>query len=98
MHSILHDWPDSKCREILQSITPAMKMGYSKILINENVIPDKNAHWLSTGLDIFMMAVFSASERTAGQWKALAESVGLRIVRIWEYERVAEGLIEMELE
>lgn len=74
MHSILQDWPDAKCRGILQSIILAMK---------------QNAHWLSTGIDIFMSAIFSGSERTAGQWRALAESVGLTVARIWEYEREA---------
>ena len=82
MHSILQDWPDAKCRGILQSITLAMK---------------QNAHWLSTGIDIIMSATFRWSERTAGQWRALAESVGLTVAGTWEYEREAGGLIEMDL-
>jgi len=45
MHSVLHDWPDSVCEKILKQITEAMQLGYSKLLINEIIIPDKAANW-----------------------------------------------------
>ncbi|KAL9071369.1 MAG: hypothetical protein Q9161_004228 [Pseudevernia consocians] len=38
LHSVLHNWPDSKCREILSNLKPALTKGYSKLLINEVVI------------------------------------------------------------
>lgn len=44
-----------------------MTRGYSKILINENVVPDRDAHWLTTSLDMVMMSVFAATERTEKQ-------------------------------
>ncbi|KAJ5095481.1 o-methyltransferase [Penicillium alfredii] len=96
MHSVLHDWPDDDCRKILSNITPAMKPGYSKILINENVIPETNAHWETTSLDFVMMTV-NSTERTARDWKVLVESVGLKIVKIWTVRRGVESLIECEL-
>lgn len=40
MHSVLHDWPDEQCRKILENLAPAMKRGFSKLLINEIVISD----------------------------------------------------------
>ena len=97
MHSCLHDWPDSKAHEILTSLKPGLIKGYSKLLINENVIPDRSAHWLSTALDMVMMANFSASERTEQNWRALLESAGFKIVKIWTYEPGTESLIEAEL-
>jgi hypothetical protein len=33
-------------------------------VINENVIPDTNAYWETTSLDIIMMADFASTERT----------------------------------
>ena len=51
MHSILHDWNDDNCRKILSNLVPAMNRGYSKVLINENVIPDVEAHWEAAALD-----------------------------------------------
>ena len=97
MHSCLHDWPDSKAHNILTSLKSGLTKGYSKLLINENVIPDQGAHWLSTALDMVMMANFSACERTEQNWRALLESAGFRVVKIWTYEPGTESLIEAEL-
>ncbi|KAL2797363.1 S-adenosyl-L-methionine-dependent methyltransferase [Aspergillus keveii] len=97
MHSVLHDWTDADCRRILFNLVPAMKRGYSKILINENVIPSTNAYWETTSLDIIMMADFASQERTETQWRSLVESVGLKIVKIWTVRRGVESLIECEL-
>ncbi|OJJ43620.1 hypothetical protein ASPZODRAFT_169288 [Penicilliopsis zonata CBS 506.65] len=97
MHSVLHDWTDDNCRKILTNLKNAMKPGYSKILINENVIPDTNAYWETTSLDILMMSNFASQERTARQWHALVESVGLKVVQIYTVQRGVESLIECEL-
>lgn len=74
-----------------------MTPGYSKVLINENVVPDTGAHWQATALDIVMMADFGAKERTGRQWHQLIESVGLKVVKIWTPLHSAESLIECEL-
>ena len=97
MHSILHDWSDENGQKILQNLVPAMKPGYSKILINENVIPDTNAYWETTSLDIIMMSVFASTERTEGHWRRLVESAGLKVTKIWTAQRGVESLIECEL-
>jgi len=97
MHSVLHDWPDEKCQEILENITSAMTPGYSKVLINENVIPNQDPHWMGTSLDICMMGLFSSQERTEKNWRSLLESVGLRVVKIWSHSPGTESLIEAEL-
>ncbi|RAL08720.1 o-methyltransferase [Aspergillus homomorphus CBS 101889] len=97
MHSALHDWTDDDCRRILRSLVPAMREGYSKLLINENVIPSTNAYWETTSLDIIMMADFASRERTESQWRALIESVGLKVVKIWTARRGVESLIECEV-
>ncbi|KAJ5587182.1 uncharacterized protein N7459_002947 [Penicillium hispanicum] len=97
LHSILHDWNDETCRKILSQLVAAMTPGYSKVLINENVVPDTGAHWQATSLDIVMMADFGAKERTARQWQQLIESVGLKVIKIWTPLHSAESLIECEL-
>lgn len=98
MHSVLHDWPDDMCGKILANLTPALRRGYSKVLINENVIPDTGAYWETTSLDLIMMAIGSG-ERTERHWHALLESAGLRIVKIWtaRAQKGVESLIECEL-
>lgn len=94
---VLHDWPDASCREILSNLKPALEPGYSKILINEIVVPDQGAQWFSTSCDILMMVVHASAERREKQWRALIESAGLKISKIWDCEGASEKLIEVEL-
>lgn len=37
MRSVMHDWPDEQCRQILRHLKDAMEPGYSRILINDCV-------------------------------------------------------------
>ena len=97
LHSVLHDWDDAACVEILRNLVPAMKPGFSKVLINEFVVPDLEASWAVTSMDWVMMALGAAKERTEKQWRALLEQSGLRIVYIWTYDQGTESLIEAEL-
>ena len=97
LHSVLHDWSDEKCQTILKELVRVMKPGFSKVLIHEIVVPDQNAHWLITGLDLIIMVLTAASERTEKQWENLLGSVGLRIVKIWGHPESTKSLIEADL-
>lgn len=97
MHSITHDWPDEDVRKILSSIKPAMKPGYSRILIYDNVIADVGADVQTTSFDLIMMAGQGGKERTEEQFEALFRSVGLRTVKVWTSDVAAESLIEVAL-
>lgn len=98
MHSVLHDWPDDVCERILANVKGAMERGYSRLLVNEDVIPGVKAHWEATALDIMMLTLFASKGRTRAQWKYLLEDrAGLRIVKIWGSGNGVENLIECEL-
>lgn len=94
---MLHDWDDEKSLQILKQLVPALQKGYSKILINENVVPDAGASWSITAMDFLMMALGAVRERTEKQWRELLSSAGLKVVNIWTYEQGTESLIEAEL-
>ncbi|KAJ9614054.1 hypothetical protein H2200_002190 [Cladophialophora chaetospira] len=94
--SIFHDWDDFNCRKILENLKPAMKRGFSKLLINDWVLPDQGAPLYPCMLDINMMAAFSSMERTEAQWTSLLDSVGFRIVKFWTVPG-NEGCIEAVL-
>ena len=99
MHSCLHDWPDDVCVKILSRVKEAMKPGYSKLLINENVIPVRGAWWEASGLDMTMMALCNSLERTELDWEnLLVKRAGLKINKIFNYGRGVESLIELELQ
>ncbi|KAI4243682.1 MAG: hypothetical protein L6R42_010676 [Xanthoria sp. 1 TBL-2021] len=95
--SIFHDFPDSKCLDILRSTTSAMERGYSKLLINDWVLPDKGASFQAAMMDLNMMANLAGKERTESQWKYLLDQAGLVVVEIWgssDEERVIEAVIK----
>ncbi|KAF4853492.1 O-methyltransferase mpaG [Colletotrichum siamense] len=97
MHSVLHDWPDAKCSEILARTTAAMKPGYSRLLVNENCIPDTGADWQNTGQDIMMLTLVSSKERTRLEWNAMFEKSGLTVTKTYDVGNGVESLIECEL-
>jgi len=98
LHSILHNWNDDQCRVILEHIKSAMKKGYSKILIYDNIVPDTGASWQMTSLDWMVMAVLASSERTEAHWRELLGSAGLKVAGIWTEVAAAGSLIEAVLE
>ncbi|PHH92320.1 hypothetical protein CDD83_7909 [Cordyceps sp. RAO-2017] len=98
LHQILHDYPDERCADIVERVKGAMKPGYSKLLINEHIIPDVGASWEATYLDIYMMTLFSARERTENEWRNLLEKrCGMKILAFWNPGSGVEGIIECEL-
>lgn len=74
-----------------------MEKGYSKLLINDMVVPETKAPSFVAGMDIFMMTVVAGMERTRPQWDDLLDSVGFRITDIWQVSFDAESVIEAEL-
>lgn len=40
MHFIIHDWPDADCVRILEPIRDAMTPHYSRLLLNDAILPD----------------------------------------------------------
>lgn len=98
IHAVLHNYPDDRCFEIIEQIKGAMKPGYSKLLINEHIIPVMGANWESTYLELYMMVLLSARERTEDDWRNLLEKrCGLRICKFWNPGSGVEGIIECEL-
>ncbi|MCJ1433696.1 hypothetical protein MMC27_003060 [Xylographa pallens] len=98
-HFVLHDWPDEKCREILRELMSAMKPGYSKLILNESILPDTDCSpWFATN-DINMMAILAGMTRSRSQYIELVESVGLEVVKVWRSPdpEDAEGVIEAVL-
>lgn len=74
-----------------------MKRSYSKILINDFVLPNQGAHWSQTALDWELMASLGARHRTLAEHAALYESVGLRIMGVWRGTYAQDAMIELEL-
>ena len=82
--NIMHDYPNDKCRTILENTISAMDKN-SVILIDEMILPNQGINWQQGQLDIAMMSALAAMERSIGQWESLLDSAGLKIVKIFPY-------------
>ena len=74
-----------------------MEPGYSKILINDWVLPDQGSSFRAAMMDLNMMANLSGKERTESQWEALLDQAGLTIIELWgsaDEERVIEAVLK----
>lgn len=97
MHAVLHDWPDAKATELLQNTRDVMVKGYSKLFVYDIVLPPTGASISQTTMDVNMMSLLSASERTRSQWEKLLTGAGFKIIKFWPDPQEYEMLIEAEI-
>ena len=74
-----------------------MKRGYSRILLNENVITARQPEQHVTALDLNMIAFFATRERDEQTWRRLVALAGLKIVKNWSSAVAPESIIELDL-
>lgn len=95
---VLHDWSDEKAAVIFKNLRPAMKPGFSRVLVEEYILPDLGSRSLPCMTDLAVMAFCSGLERTKYRWVRLLEGVaGLKILKFWVREGDGLGIIEAEL-
>jgi hypothetical protein len=80
MKNVLHDWNDEKCQLILGRCRQAMQPS-SRLLIVEMVI-DSPADLMGVFYDMHMQVILGGKERTASEFSALLQKVGMKLNRI----------------
>lgn len=95
-HNCLHNWTDEQALQILQNLRPALRKGYSKVILHENIILDEHPTQWCTTIDMTMMTLLGASERTEYAWRRLCGCAGFDILNIWPARNSATCLIELE--
>ncbi len=84
MKSILHDWDDPRCGRILANCRAAMSAS-SRLLVIERVLPERRgttaADRAASRSDLNMLVSLSGRERTLGEFGAMFDAAGLRLVR-----------------
>jgi hypothetical protein len=102
LRSILHNWGDARAEAILRALVPALRLAppgvHSRVLLDELVVPDTGADAWVAGQDLNMMLLFGGMERTRGEWAALLDRAGLRMVEVKTYVPVrGSSIIVAEL-
>ncbi|KAH7377992.1 O-methyltransferase-domain-containing protein [Cadophora sp. MPI-SDFR-AT-0126] len=98
LKSILHDWPDSSCLQILKNLAPAMRGSpSSRLLLCELVLPDRyptDGHVLR---DMNMLAI-AGKERNKLQWQKLLGMAGFKILGYYGLDSPNSSIIEAVLD
>lgn len=63
------------------------------MLIDEMVLPERNAPWRATQLDMVMSIGFAAMERSQEQWIELLDEAGLKILKVTKYTEQLDDCI-----
>ncbi|PWY72486.1 sterigmatocystin 8-O-methyltransferase precursor [Aspergillus sclerotioniger CBS 115572] len=85
---------DEQARKILTHIVTAMEPGYSRLIINDYIIPDRNCDFPTACMSIMMMVQVGAFEWSEKQWRELLNSVGLKDLIFHQPPGSGEGIIE----
>lgn len=82
--SVMHNWNDERAQAILQCCRRAMA-GRGKLLVIERIVPQRleisAAHRAITLMDLNMLVVLGARERTEEEFRALLSAAGLHVTR-----------------
>jgi hypothetical protein len=74
-----------------------MKKGYSRLLIDDYVLPNMGAPDRGSSMDILMMMFCSGMERTVRQWQDLLDACGLEFTHVWNTRSDYESVIKAQL-
>ncbi|KAI1499972.1 S-adenosyl-L-methionine-dependent methyltransferase [Biscogniauxia marginata] len=89
---VFHDWPDDKCKAILENLKPGLTKD-SVVLIDEIVVSDVNTQWRATLGDMTMAVCLAAMERTETEWRTLADEVGYKVLKVLKYRQELEDCV-----
>ncbi|MEY2928109.1 MAG: hypothetical protein RL367_2586, partial [Pseudomonadota bacterium] len=78
---VIHDWADAPAAQILETVRKSAPT-HAAILLIETEVPDSREPDWSKTLDIVMLTLFAAKQRTAAQYRALLGPVGLVLATI----------------
>jgi hypothetical protein len=81
MGSVLHDWPDEDALRILETVRRAMNPS-SRLVLFEAVIVPRGKMDLGRMLDLHMLVLFGAKERTHEDWESLLARGGFTLERV----------------
>jgi len=78
---ILHDWEDERCVAILQQCRRAIP-DHGKLLLIELVLPTGDEPFFGKWLDLHMLLLLGAQERTAAEYEKLLRAAGFQMTSV----------------
>jgi SAM-dependent methyltransferase len=95
LSNIIHDWDDDSSVRILRNCREAMNPG-GRVLLGEAVLPDgpEPSQAKLIDLEMLVLAVRGARQRTESEFRGLFDRAGLRLTRIISSDRSPFSLVE----
>ena len=81
LKNVIHDWPEEDAVRILKNVRNAARTG-ARLLLCEFVIPDHDRDFHGKWVDIEMLVVAGARERTANEYGRLFDQAGFGLNRV----------------
>lgn len=81
LKNVIHDWPDEDAACILRTVRSTAEPG-TRVLLVEFVIPTHHRNFHGNWVDLEMLVVAGARERTAAEYGRLLHQSGFRLDRI----------------
>lgn len=78
---VIHDWTDEESLRILSAVRRSAPAGAALLLIEQLMPPSPGPHWVKM-LDVHMMALFAARQRSQSEYDRLAEQCGFERVGV----------------
>lgn len=85
LRNVIHNWNDAGSETILTQVRQAMAED-SVVMIDDVVMPRAGATWKQASMDIAMMTMLAAMERTEDQFRQLLLRAGLKLRDVWTYD------------
>lgn len=80
LKSIVHNWPDKQCEDILRRVRAAMGEHDSRLLVIDQIVPALNQWDHAKVIDIDMLVLFGGKERDLTEWQELFDATGFELV------------------
>ncbi|KAI1097619.1 O-methyl transferase B [Jackrogersella minutella] len=97
MRGVPHNHPPHRVRLMFERTREAMAPD-SVFLVDETVLPATGVGFIAASIDLTMLGAFASMERTEDEWRILAQSAGLQLVRTYTYNALEnETVMELRL-
>jgi len=98
MRYVPHDWSQEFNINLCIQLRKAMKPGYSRLIVNEWILPEMGATRFMTCQDLNMLNACGGMERTLRLHREYLEAAGLRITKVYNPDdQISEAVIEAEV-
>lgn len=74
---VIHDWADEESVKILSAVRDAAPQGSALLLVEQLMPETPGPHWVKM-LDVHMLALFAARQRSADEYHRLVEQCGFK--------------------